>query len=129
VVVAVGEPLLDLFALGLEAGEPSADLVGGEGGVGGQVQQVLLLPVDLRQLCGELFVEQAQARGCTPYPPARSAAGETQNETSTVLSIQAATAGWSALRMVSGSPWGQTVARVLSPEGLVIGISYAPSLH
>jgi len=26
-------------------------------------------------------------------------------------------------------PWGQTVARLLSPEGLVVGISYAPSLH
>jgi catechol 2,3-dioxygenase-like lactoylglutathione lyase family enzyme len=26
-------------------------------------------------------------------------------------------------------PWGQTVARLLSPEGLVIGISYAPWLH
>ncbi len=26
-------------------------------------------------------------------------------------------------------PWGQTVARLLSPEGLIIGISFAPSLH
>jgi catechol 2,3-dioxygenase-like lactoylglutathione lyase family enzyme len=26
-------------------------------------------------------------------------------------------------------PWGQTVARLLSPEGLIIGISYAPGLH
>jgi hypothetical protein len=26
-------------------------------------------------------------------------------------------------------PWGQTVARVLSPEGLIIGLSYAPWLH
>jgi len=26
-------------------------------------------------------------------------------------------------------PWGQTVVRLLSPEGLIIGISYAPSLH
>jgi catechol 2,3-dioxygenase-like lactoylglutathione lyase family enzyme len=26
-------------------------------------------------------------------------------------------------------PWGQTVARLLSPEGLVVGLSYAPSLH
>jgi catechol 2,3-dioxygenase-like lactoylglutathione lyase family enzyme len=25
--------------------------------------------------------------------------------------------------------WGQTVARLLSPEGLVVGVSYAPSLH
>jgi catechol 2,3-dioxygenase-like lactoylglutathione lyase family enzyme len=26
-------------------------------------------------------------------------------------------------------PWGQTVARLLSPEGLIIGISFAPWLH
>jgi catechol 2,3-dioxygenase-like lactoylglutathione lyase family enzyme len=26
-------------------------------------------------------------------------------------------------------PWGQTVARLLSPEHVVIGISYAPGLH
>jgi catechol 2,3-dioxygenase-like lactoylglutathione lyase family enzyme len=26
-------------------------------------------------------------------------------------------------------PWGQTVARLLSPEGLVIGISYTPWMH
>jgi catechol 2,3-dioxygenase-like lactoylglutathione lyase family enzyme len=26
-------------------------------------------------------------------------------------------------------PWGQTVVRVLSPEGLIIGISYTPSMH
>src|SRR5262245_11971175 len=26
-------------------------------------------------------------------------------------------------------PWGQTVARLLSPEALVVGVSYAPSLH
>ena len=35
-------------------------------------------------------------------------------------------------RLMHGSrtePWGQTVARLLSPEGLVVGISYAPSLH
>lgn len=35
-------------------------------------------------------------------------------------------------RLLHGSrtePWGQTVARLLSPEGLVVGISYAPSLH
>lgn len=26
-------------------------------------------------------------------------------------------------------PWGQTVARLLSPEGLIIGVSYTPSQH
>ena len=26
-------------------------------------------------------------------------------------------------------PWGQTTARLLSPEGLLVGISYLPSFH
>ncbi len=26
-------------------------------------------------------------------------------------------------------PWGQTIARFMSPEGLLIGLSYAPWLH
>jgi catechol 2,3-dioxygenase-like lactoylglutathione lyase family enzyme len=26
-------------------------------------------------------------------------------------------------------PWGQTVARVISPEGVIVGISYAPWMH
>ncbi|MFD9663622.1 hypothetical protein ACFWAY_18670 [Rhodococcus sp. NPDC059968] len=26
-------------------------------------------------------------------------------------------------------PWGQTVARLQSPEGLIIGLSYAPALQ
>jgi catechol 2,3-dioxygenase-like lactoylglutathione lyase family enzyme len=26
-------------------------------------------------------------------------------------------------------PWGQTVARILLPEGVIIGVSYAPSMH
>ena len=26
-------------------------------------------------------------------------------------------------------PWGQTVARFISPEGMLVGLSYAPWLH
>jgi hypothetical protein len=26
-------------------------------------------------------------------------------------------------------PWGQTVARLLSPEGLIVDVSYAPSMR
>ena len=26
-------------------------------------------------------------------------------------------------------PWGQTTARLLSPEGLLVGISYLPEFH
>jgi hypothetical protein len=34
-----------------------------------------------------------------------------------------------ALHPAREEPWGQTVARLQSPEGAIIGISYAPSLH
>lgn len=40
-----------------------------------------------------------------------------------------AAAGFPVLHEARLEPWGQTVARVLSPEGLVIGISYTPLLH
>jgi catechol 2,3-dioxygenase-like lactoylglutathione lyase family enzyme len=40
-----------------------------------------------------------------------------------------ARAGYELLHPVRQEPWGQTVARVQSPEGAIVGISYAPSLH
>jgi catechol 2,3-dioxygenase-like lactoylglutathione lyase family enzyme len=38
-------------------------------------------------------------------------------------------AGYELLHPVREEPWGQTVARLQSPEAAIIGISYAPSLH
>ena len=38
-------------------------------------------------------------------------------------------AGFALVHDARTEPWGQTVARLLSVEGLIIGISYAPSLH
>ncbi len=38
-------------------------------------------------------------------------------------------AGYELLHPARQEPWGQTVARTLSPEGLIVGISYAPLLH
>jgi catechol 2,3-dioxygenase-like lactoylglutathione lyase family enzyme len=38
-------------------------------------------------------------------------------------------AGFELLHDAREEPWGQTVARLLSLEGLIVGISYAPSLH
>jgi catechol 2,3-dioxygenase-like lactoylglutathione lyase family enzyme len=38
-------------------------------------------------------------------------------------------AGYELLHPARQEPWGQTVARMLSPEGLIVGISYAPALH
>lgn len=38
-------------------------------------------------------------------------------------------AGYELLHPVREEPWGQTVVRLLSPEGAILGISYAPQLH
>jgi catechol 2,3-dioxygenase-like lactoylglutathione lyase family enzyme len=37
--------------------------------------------------------------------------------------------GYSLLHAARTEPWGQTVARLLTAEGAILGISYAPSLH
>lgn len=37
--------------------------------------------------------------------------------------------GFALLHPARTEPWGQTVARLQSPEGVVVGISYAPSMH
>jgi catechol 2,3-dioxygenase-like lactoylglutathione lyase family enzyme len=39
------------------------------------------------------------------------------------------TLGLELLHDAREEPWGQTVARLLSREGSIVGISYAPSLH
>jgi catechol 2,3-dioxygenase-like lactoylglutathione lyase family enzyme len=38
-------------------------------------------------------------------------------------------AGHELLHAAREEPWGQTVARLLSPEGAIVGISFAPALH
>ena len=38
-------------------------------------------------------------------------------------------AGYDLLHDPQTEPWGQTVARLQSPEGVIVGISYAPALH
>jgi len=37
--------------------------------------------------------------------------------------------GYELLHPAREEPWGQIVARLISNEGLIIGISYAPALH
>lgn len=37
--------------------------------------------------------------------------------------------GHTLLHRARTEPWGQTVARILSPEGAIVGISHAPWLH
>jgi catechol 2,3-dioxygenase-like lactoylglutathione lyase family enzyme len=38
-------------------------------------------------------------------------------------------AGYEILHPVRKEPWGQTVVRLQSIEGAIVGVSYAPSLH
>jgi catechol 2,3-dioxygenase-like lactoylglutathione lyase family enzyme len=38
-------------------------------------------------------------------------------------------AGYELLHPARTEPWGQTVARLLTADGLIVGISYAPPLH
>ena len=38
-------------------------------------------------------------------------------------------AGFELLHPARTEPWGQTVTRLLTQDGLIIGISYAPSFH
>jgi len=37
--------------------------------------------------------------------------------------------GYALLHDVRTEPWGQTIARIQTPEGAIIGTSYAPSMH
>jgi catechol 2,3-dioxygenase-like lactoylglutathione lyase family enzyme len=37
--------------------------------------------------------------------------------------------GFELIHPARTEPWGQTVARVLTSDGLILGISYAPALH
>jgi uncharacterized glyoxalase superfamily protein PhnB len=38
-------------------------------------------------------------------------------------------AGHRLLHAAREEPWGQTVARMLSPEGTIVGIAYTPVMH
>lgn len=38
-------------------------------------------------------------------------------------------AGYELLHPAREEPWGQTVVRLLSPEGAIVGISHIPSMH
>lgn len=37
--------------------------------------------------------------------------------------------GYRVLRRAQEEPWGQTTSRVLSPEGLLIGVTFTPWMH
>jgi catechol 2,3-dioxygenase-like lactoylglutathione lyase family enzyme len=37
--------------------------------------------------------------------------------------------GFSLLHAAREEPWGQTVVRLLSPEGVIVGVCFTPSMH
>jgi catechol 2,3-dioxygenase-like lactoylglutathione lyase family enzyme len=37
--------------------------------------------------------------------------------------------GYRLLHAPRTEPWGQTIARIQSPEGAIVGVSYIPSMH
>ena len=37
--------------------------------------------------------------------------------------------GYRLIHETKTEPWGQVIARLLSPEGLLVGVCYTPSLH
>ena len=55
-------------------------------------------------------------------------------EVADVASVRAASdeleaAGHALLHAAREEPWGQTVARLLSSEGSIVGICFTPSMH
>jgi catechol 2,3-dioxygenase-like lactoylglutathione lyase family enzyme len=73
--------------------------------------------------------------GTDEWPPDRTVPqASVEFEVADAAAVAAATdelraAGHEVLHDARTEPWGQTVARLLSPEHVIIGISYAPSLH
>jgi len=63
-------------------------------------------------------VPQASVEFEVASPDAVAAAGEELRR-----------AGHELLHPARTEPWGQTVARVLTEDGLIVGISYAPAFH
>jgi catechol 2,3-dioxygenase-like lactoylglutathione lyase family enzyme len=67
--------------------------------------------------------------GDRPIPQA-SVEFEVENQAAVELAAQELEArGYTLLHGARTEPWGQTVARLLSQEGAILGISYAPALH
>jgi hypothetical protein len=82
------------------------------------------------------LAQAAQACFATPEWPVDRLVPQAsiESEVADAGSMQAAAEelseqGFNLLKQARVQPWGQTVARLQSTEGLIIGISYAPSLH
>jgi catechol 2,3-dioxygenase-like lactoylglutathione lyase family enzyme len=82
------------------------------------------------------LTQAAQACFGTPHWPAEHPVPQASIEFEVsdadavgTAAAELAAAGFALLHDARLEPWGQTVARLLSPEGMIIGISYMSSLH
>jgi catechol 2,3-dioxygenase-like lactoylglutathione lyase family enzyme len=66
----------------------------------------------------DLIVPQASIEFEVDNPQAVSTAG-----------AELRAAGFDLLHPVRTEPWGQTVTRLLTPDGFIVGISYIPAFH
>ena len=114
---------LDALGLPLEA-DPSGDYYS-SGGIGGS-RHFGVWP--LSQAAEACF-------GTTGWPidrpiPQASIEYEVADEAAVEAAARELTAaGFDLLHPTKTEPWGQTVARIQSPEGAIVGISYAPWMH
>ena len=114
---------LDALGLPLEP-DPSGDYYS-SGGIGGS-KHFGVWP--LSQAAEACF-------GTTEWPsdrpiPQASVEYEVADEAAVEAAAQELTAaGYELLHPTKTEPWGQTVARIQSPEGAIVGISYAPWMH
>lgn len=75
------------------------------------------------------------ARSCFGAPtwpselPVPQAAIEFDVDDVAAAAAELAAAGYRLLHGPRTEPWGQTVARLLSPEGLLVGVTYTPWLR
>ena len=82
------------------------------------------------------LTEAAQACFGTPDWPAGRVGPQASIECAgagpdagTAAGAELEAAGYELLHPARTEPWGQTVARLLTCDGLIVGISYAPVLH
>jgi catechol 2,3-dioxygenase-like lactoylglutathione lyase family enzyme len=73
--------------------------------------------------------QAAEACFGTPEWPAGRVVPQASIEFEVEDADAVAAAGIELLHPARTEPWGQTVTRFLTEDGLIVGISYAPSLH
>jgi len=82
------------------------------------------------------LAEAAQACFGTPQWPAGRAVPQASiefevadAEAVAAAAVELQRAGYELLHASRTEPWGQTVTRLLTGDGLIVGISYAPAFH